>query len=187
MKKYEIVTDWHEAAGIDVVESKCAYETYGDVRIVPVVLAFIHRCSREFVEDYVFAGEMKRLCSLLEQMYVLDGTCGTADYEKSVLDKITKPEGSEKTEWPGWVDFLTKVQSVQQSVYEGIKEHPGPYLPVFQRRRLWKIEHGYFCKRCHHETSDSDYELRVIGRFGFGFVPEDKVLSRKRILFRRYG
>jgi len=184
--KKEYRSDLPERINIDVIDSCRAYENYGDSRIINYVFGFVHSTTREFCEDYI--GDVILFIKMIEKYYILN-QCGVlGSYESNVLGRVRKGEGCCFPQYDTWHADLMVGVSDDFVLGEIKKDSVAGQVPVFQIRRNWEIEHGAFCHRCGQESHhQDDYQIRVRGRFGFGFVPEDKILSRKRILFRKYG
>ena len=180
---------WPEEMGIDVIDSIQAYEVYGDIRVVNETFGFFHNTTREICEDY--ACEVPKFIDLIERNYVLQIAGKSDEYCDIMFSMVRKKQGSSLNECEHWrsaIKIFDGIPIGNDFIRQQFDALANSWLPVFQRRTDWSIIYGDFCHRCHQDTGhiNGDYQLRVRGRIGFGFVPEDKVLSRKRILSRKF-
>jgi len=192
-------SNWQEGLGIEEVESRSAYETYGEDRIMNHSWGFNICDCREVFEDYVYWDGGRSLfldyLDLVEKVYVLYIINGVLEpLLFRIMDRSTKPEGSipmvenDKDRLiGGWKCILEGFSGidVDGQIKEGISKRDK--VGIFQRRTDWQVQYSNFCTRCWRDgVTNVDYGLTFYGRFGFGFVDGSKVLSRRRILFRRF-
>jgi len=198
-KEFNFVSTWQETIGLDVLYSIGKMEDYGGHQIVNQSFAFIAGRTEEFCEDYILypmAGknpEIQAFLELLERIYILSVCDGVESFGKHILDLFRHTPGTIKKVADGWPKILGDIDKAGWYNPDCIKavvgeKTPKGFVPIFQSRMSWRITCGSFCERCGYEGTQShpDYSCHVRGRFGFGFIPKEFLLTRKTILFRKF-